>query len=176
MSRVFRGVLDDQQLAVFKQIAAYKTGSEAAAALRIKPAEVERVVRRTCGQLGVTRRRDAAAIIARHYGWPEHGTPGQRFHQNGANCAKMASEPAPALREESEKYSYGKNVGSFHATQEQNMDKSSNLASLKIALSKASAMDLSIILRRSAILLISMMLALGAIASLLQGYDAIISS
>ncbi len=56
------------------------------------------------------------------------------------------------------------------------MDKSSNLASLKIALSKASAMDLSIILRRSAILLISMMLALGAIASLLQGYDAIISS
>lgn len=102
---VFRGNLDEKQRAVFQQVLEGKKGREIAQSLQISPTEVEKIVRRTCHQLGVTSRMDAARKMAAHYRWttqsrlnevdrrsgPARQFAGVRRH-NGATVGKAANE------------------------------------------------------------------------------------
>lgn len=66
---VFLARLDDEQRRIFMEIFEGKSGPRVASCLGMAPAKVERIIRKTCRQLGTEGRREAAAIIAQHYGW-----------------------------------------------------------------------------------------------------------
>ena len=179
---VFRGNLDEEQCAVFQQIHDGKTGREIAQSLQISPTDVEKIVRRTCRQLGVTSRMHAARTMAAHYRWeaqprlneidrrsgPAGQFAGERSHAAATDrkTAKKQLNDIPCLQD----------VGSFEAIEPIRTDIWSNLLDLFSIQTVKAASDHGRRLILIAILVVGSTLALSALVSAMQGFDRLVSS
>lgn len=164
---VFRGSLEEQQCAVFQQVLDGKTSREIAQILQISTKDVERIVRKTCQQLGVTNRKDAARAMAAHYRW------------NTKHCVDRASprsDPGrlhPAQRND---VSCINDAGSFNATHSHQTVKAKQLSDLFGLESSGWASSSFRRVLLLTILVLGSSLALSALISAMQGFETLVSS
>jgi hypothetical protein len=179
---VFRGILDEQQRAIFRQIWEGKSSRAAAAAIGTSPEEFERIVRRTCQQLGTRSRREAALIIATHNCWGPPAIAGQRPHSSqhighfGANIGQLSTRMDETEREQPNRSSYVRDADNDHPAGTEaagTFDESVRL------LDRSKIFDAPVYVQRILLLvliIIGSALTLSALVSAMQGFDRLMSS
>lgn len=182
-SGIFRGELDDEQCAIFAQILDGKTGRDIAAALGAAPARIEATVRKTCRQLDVSSRHEAARIIANHYGWtpvlptsPGHANGHRRNSRYCRESGHPTSKMVQTEREHSSRSGYVRDVGNQAFDKAEHAGVYSEVAG-RISFSKvvAASPTMQRVLLM-ALLIASCALALGALISAMQGFDTLLFS
>lgn len=108
---MFRGQLIDEQVDVFRHVLDGKTSIQIAALLGCAPEHVDRVVRRTCRQLNVSGRKQAALAIATHLGWDVPSASRRRVVQEIASFS-AGSIPTEMERTEREQRELPRYLGS----------------------------------------------------------------
>lgn len=180
---IFRGLLDDEQRAIFAQILNGRTGREIAADLGITPARIEGVVRRTCRQLDAKGRRGAALIIANHYGWKTgqptatgSGKIAMGSNRSDADTVYHAAKMVQTEREHPSGSVYVRDVGSRVFEKDKYSDAFDETAGrfsiLKILAASPNMQRVLLM----ALLIASSALALGALVSAMQGLDVLMFS
>lgn len=179
---MFRGNLDEKQCAIFQQVLVGKKGREIALHLQISPTEVEKIVRRTCRQLGVKSRMEAARAMSAHYRWKTQARlnevdrrsgPGRQFavvrRHTGAKIGKAANESKSDI-------SCLQDIGSFNAVGRERLDVWGRLLDLFGTEASEIANGYSKRILLIALLIVSSTLALSALVSAMQGFDVLMSS
>jgi DNA-binding CsgD family transcriptional regulator len=179
---VFRGNLEEQQCAVFQRVLDGKRSSEIAQILQISTKDVEQTVRRTCRQLGVSNRMDAARAMAEHYKWTKHPrlNEGNRRSRPESESARehrytAANDRTTTNTQRNEIFHLqdGGNLGLASPSKTDNLDKKLGLSNFQSSLA-SSVYSRRILLM--VILIVSSTLALSALISAMQGFDTLASS
>jgi hypothetical protein len=179
---VFRGNLNDEQCSIFKLIWNGKTGCEVAAALAMDPAHVERIVRRTCRQIGAAGRHDAARMIGSHFDWkrsvpiPAAARKADIINHFGTEQRRFTTETVQNPREIPARSAYVQDVGRHQSSQDDEPDILSEIAVLfkipKILNASVHVQRILLI----ATLVVSSTLALSALVSAMQGFEVLMST
>jgi DNA-binding CsgD family transcriptional regulator len=179
---VFRGKLDEEQCVVFQQILDGKTGREIAQSLQINPIDIEKIVRRTCRQLGVTSRMKAARTMAAHYRWEtqprlneidQRSGPGWQFAGERSHTTAIDRKTA---KKQFNDISSLQDVGSHEAMRPSRNDVWGKFLDLFIIQSNKLASGHGRRLILIAIIVVGSTLALSALVSAMQGFDRLVSS
>jgi DNA-binding CsgD family transcriptional regulator len=179
---VFRGNLDAEQCAVFQQILNGKTSREIAQNLQISPKDIEKIVRRTCRQLGVTGRMHAACIMAAHFRWethPRHNETDRRSRLAGQFAGERshaAVTDRKTARNQLNDTFYLQDVGIFEAKDPIQSSIWRKWLDFFCTKSDKLASGHGRRLMLIALLVVSSTLALSALVSAMQGFDKLMSS
>jgi DNA-binding CsgD family transcriptional regulator len=182
-SGIFRGDLDNEQRTIFALILDGKTVRDIADVLGAAPARIEATVRKTCRQLDVSSRHEAAQIIANHYGWSSvppkslgYANGRRRNRRYGTESGHPTSKTVQTKREHSPHSVYVRDVGKQGFDKAEDTGVYSEVAG-RISISKflaaSSAMQRLLLI---ALLVASCALALSALISAMQGFDILLFS
>jgi DNA-binding CsgD family transcriptional regulator len=179
---IFRGALDENQRRIFEHVLAGRTGREIATALGMQPAMVERIVRKTCRQLGSDGRRHAAQIIASHYGQTSHPMPTARrpsparVNHYGSDFAGIGAGTAQTEREHSERSLYVQDVGSQKPFEAQATDLFDEITGFSGVEKSIEAFPYPKRILLIILVVIGSTLALSALVPVMQGFDKLMTS
>lgn len=178
---VFRGNLEEKQCAVFQQVLEGKKSREIAQILQISTKEVEQTVRRTCNQLGVSNRMDAARAMAAHYGWTQHTRPNEGNRRSRPDCESTPEHPhtigkgGATSSTQRDDIPHVQDVGGFEPMRSGRtaaLGKSLSLFGLQ---SSETSLGHTRRILLIVVLIVGSTLALSALISAMQGFDKLVS-